>query len=1482
VYELTVSVSDDNASATLNVYVAIQDIDDTAPVITLLGDSNITHEAGAEYVDAGARWNDSVDGNGSADTNGTVNHLVPGTYQITYSFTDSSGNAAQQVVRTIHVVDTTPPVISLIGDANVTHLAATTYIDEGANWTDIVDGNGTAYANGSVDSDTPGVYQITYSYTDAAGNAAEPVLRTINVVDSDAPVITLLGDSNITHEAGAEYVDAGARWNDSVDGNGSADTNGTVNHLVPGTYQITYSFTDSSGNAAQQVVRTIHVVDTTPPVISLIGDANVTHLAATTYIDEGANWTDIVDGNGTAYANGSVDSDTPGVYQITYSYTDAAGNAAEPVLRTINVVDSDTPVITLLGDSNITHEAGPEYVDAGAQWNDSVDGNGTADANGTVDHLVPGIYQITYSFTDSSGNAAQEVTRTIHVVDTTPPVITLIGDANVTHLASTTYIDEGAKWTDIVDGNGTADANGSVDSNTPGIYQIIYTKTDTNGNAAEPVVRTIHVVDSDTPVITLLGDSNITHEAGAEYVDAGAQWNDSVDGNGTADANGTVDHLVPGIYQITYSFTDSSGNAAQQIVRTINVVDTTPPVITLIGDANITHLASTTYIDQGANWTDVVDGNGTADANGSVDSNTPGIYQITYSKTDANGNAADPVVRTINLVDSDAPVLTLLGDSNITHEAGAEYVDAGAQWNDSVDGNGTADANGTVDHLVPGIYHITYTYTDSSGNAAVPVTRTIKVEDTTPPVITLIGDANITHLASTTYIDQGANWTDVVDGNGTADANGSVDSNTPGIYQITYSKTDANGNAADPVVRTINLVDSDAPVLTLLGDSNITHEAGAEYVDAGAQWNDSVDGNGTADANGTVDHLVPGIYHITYTYTDSSGNAAVPVTRTIKVEDTTPPVITLIGDQNVTLEAGLEYVEEGAAWNDLVDGNGTAWINGDVDSNVPGIYELQYDYNDSHGNSAESVFRYVTITNRAPSEIFSDRPLQFEENLNPFSTIAQFDAFDPDEIHSIRFSLAESNNSDSSALFSLDANGSLRTASYFDYETDPHSYTIVIKATDEHNASIEENFQLELLDVYENRAPENLSISSSSILENQPAGTIVGILQGMDRDLNDSLTYSMTFLHEDSYMLDPNNSIFADGEPIIKEQQNDQNNSTYGSLDYDLTNSELLDPTQLDRNQTELLDNQISEPLFYLDPNGSLVSLRPLDFETDIIFSDLLIRVEDQDGAYFEKAFQIEIINVVEDLDNDGIEDPFDDDIDGDGFTNEDEILNGTDPYDQYSYSNKPILNTGEGLLDENGSIQLFGNVQYNGAGIIEDFGFVVSSGISLDKSKSTVYWVQGVGEPNDFSLQASESPFPEVLYFRAWARNAAGYGLGPVKKLKIPEAPQIWWGEITDQIGEWKSSVWFGAFIYYEKGWLFHSKLGWLFSSPDEKDGVWLWNQNQGWLWTKEGVWPYLFKHQSKNWLYFTTSRNGRSVFYDYSSASYLGLDNQPVEKAE
>ena len=113
-------------------------------------------------------------------------------------------------------------------------------------------------------------------------------------------------------------------------------------------------------------------------------------------------------------------------YVITYSAVDASGNHAIEVTRTITVVDTTAPIITLNG-GDLTVEAGSVYTDAGASALDAVFGSVPVSVSGSVDTSKVGQYVITYSAVDASGNHAIEVTRTITVVDTTAPIITLNG-----------------------------------------------------------------------------------------------------------------------------------------------------------------------------------------------------------------------------------------------------------------------------------------------------------------------------------------------------------------------------------------------------------------------------------------------------------------------------------------------------------------------------------------------------------------------------------------------------------------------------------------------------------------------------------------------------------------------------------------------------------------------------------------------------------------------------------------------------------------------------------------------------------------------------------------------------------------------------------------------------------------------------------------------------------------------------------------------
>jgi len=84
----------------------------------------------------------------------------------------------------------------------------------------------------------------------------------------------------------------------------------------------------------------------------------------------------------------------------------------------VNVVDTSSPEITLLGDNPMTIEVGSTFTDPGATALDNYDGDLTSSivVSGSVDTSTIGSYTLTYDVTDASGNAAVSLTRTVNVV----------------------------------------------------------------------------------------------------------------------------------------------------------------------------------------------------------------------------------------------------------------------------------------------------------------------------------------------------------------------------------------------------------------------------------------------------------------------------------------------------------------------------------------------------------------------------------------------------------------------------------------------------------------------------------------------------------------------------------------------------------------------------------------------------------------------------------------------------------------------------------------------------------------------------------------------------------------------------------------------------------------------------------------------------------------------------------------------------------
>ena len=458
------------------------------------------------------------------------------------------------------------------------------------------------------------------------------------------------------------YSDEGATATD-LGSSVNVTTSGTVDASTVGSYTITYSAADGANTATG--TRTVNVVDTTAPVITLNGQSSVIHEAGGEYKDLGASAVDLLDGNVEVEVKSEVNVDELGDYVISYTAVDSSGNKAKNLERKVKVVDTTAPVITLMGSSVMSIEVGQAYVELGSNAKDSLDGDITESVKvtGAVNANQVGEYQLRYNVSDNAGNEAQELVRTVVVGDTGAPIITLKGKMVEILEAGEIFEDAGATAKDTGDGNVTVgiEVTGKVDSSKPGLYEIFYNVTDSQGNAATQVVRGVVVQDTTEPVITLNGKSSVVHEAGEEYKDLGASASDVVDSKVKVNTSGVVLANTPGDYVISYTAVDSSGNKAKKVERKVSVVDWLAPVITINGNGKVNHEAGEAYIDLGASASDAVDGDLSQyiKRGGSVNVVKKGDYTLIYEVVDTAGNKADPVQRIVTVLDTVGPVLTL-------------------------------------------------------------------------------------------------------------------------------------------------------------------------------------------------------------------------------------------------------------------------------------------------------------------------------------------------------------------------------------------------------------------------------------------------------------------------------------------------------------------------------------------------------------------------------------------------------------------------------------------------------------------------------------------------------------------------------------------------------------------------------------------------------------------------------------------------------
>lgn len=355
---------------------------------------------------------------GVASVTGGID-LPDGTYTVTLSYRDDSGNTAQTAVATGVVIDTVTQSPGLLapGASSMNQVPLEYTLPE-----------------------TPMVGSVRVTFT--------------NTVTSGTTVFQM--ENNQSVDLTFDPTESGNQVNFDNIFEINTITPSPMPVLADGTYTVTLSYQDVLGNSAATTVVTGVVIDTTTqaPVLtapvtgarlnspSLVYTLPESPFSGTVRVvfDDGATTTTLTMGDSTnvntslelsdldattGVVSASASSLSDGTYTVTLRYQDLLGNPFNSTIATGVVIDREAPTISLLGSTSATITVGETYVDPGYTATDAMEGDmsDSVVVLNTVNKTAPGTYPIYYTLTDSAGNVATQAMRTITVVAETTPII---------------------------------------------------------------------------------------------------------------------------------------------------------------------------------------------------------------------------------------------------------------------------------------------------------------------------------------------------------------------------------------------------------------------------------------------------------------------------------------------------------------------------------------------------------------------------------------------------------------------------------------------------------------------------------------------------------------------------------------------------------------------------------------------------------------------------------------------------------------------------------------------------------------------------------------------------------------------------------------------------------------------------------------------------------------------------------------------------
>ncbi len=275
----------------------------------------------------------------------------------------------------------------------------------------------------------------------------------------------------------------------------------------------------------------------------------------------------------------------------------------------------------------------------------------------------------------------------------------------------------------------------------------------------------------------------------------------------------------------------------------------------------------------------------------------------------------------------------------------------------------------------------------------------------------------------------------------------------------------------------------------------------------------------TDDGTGTLTD----VQDIAITVTDANDAPVITsngggTSATVSISENTTAVTTVTATDEDLPAQTLTYSITGGADADSFNIDGVTGVltfgtvpdyENPADAGTDNVYDVQVTVTDDGTGTltdVQDIAVTVTDTNDAPTDIFLSND-HIDEGLPGGTSVGTLTTADQDFSDNHNYELISGTGDSDNASFQI-VGDVLQTNAVFNYNTQ-NTFSIRIRTTDNGtgNLTFEEVFTITVNQV--NNAPTGISITQTSVNENEPTGAFIGMLSTTDADTNNTFEYTI-------------------------------------------------------------------------------------------------------------------------------------------------------------------------------------------------------------------------------------------------------------------------------------------------------------------------------------------------------------------------------------